>query len=73
MVMHQTLNLGNRVRYPAGAPNIMGKYYGQNRGQYNCPCCSDGQTPMSAKKTARRKAKEEIRKELKENAPVSKQ
>ncbi len=44
----------------------MTKYYGENRGHTDCPCCGDGQTPMSAKKTARRKAKEDIKRQVKE-------
>jgi len=41
-----------------------GKYYGENRGHIDCPCCGDGQTPESAKKTARQKAKKEIETQL---------
>jgi len=41
-----------------------GKYYGENRGHMDCPCCQDSQTPASAKKTARQKAKKEIETEL---------
>jgi len=45
---------------------MMGKYYGENRGHTTCPCCKDGQTPMSAKKTARQRAKKEIDEQLKD-------
>ena len=44
-----------------------GKYYGEKRGHRDCPCCSEGQTPESAKKTARQEAKKEIDELLKEN------
>ena len=41
-----------------------GKYYGITRGQRDCPCCPDSQTPQSAKKTARQNAKKEIEEEM---------
>ena len=45
-----------------------GIYYGEARGHTDCPCCGDGQTPESAKKTARQKGKKEIEERLREGS-----